>query len=126
MTEVMGNCPVCGEAFTVSELHCTKCNSSLKGEFELCEFCRLTKEQKYFVKMFLKNRGSIRDMEKELGISYPTVRNKIEEINAALGLSDGSLPSVNVSEVLKRIKAGELSVDSAVSFLTGQSEEDKI
>lgn len=126
MTEVMGTCPVCGGAFTVSELHCTKCNSSLKGEFELCEFCRLTKEQKYFVKMFLKNRGSIRDMEKELGISYPTVRNKIEEINAALGLSDGSLPSVNVSEVLKRIKAGELSVDSAVSFLTGQSEEDKI
>ncbi|UTC76895.1 DUF2089 domain-containing protein [Treponema sp. OMZ 799] len=126
MAEVMGNCPVCGEAFTVSELHCTKCNSSLKGEFELCEFCRLTKEQKYFVKMFLKNRGSIRDMEKELGISYPTVRNKIEEINAALGLSDGRLPSVNVSEVLKRIKAGELSVDSAVSFLTGQSEEDKI
>ncbi|UTC74776.1 DUF2089 domain-containing protein [Treponema sp. OMZ 792] len=126
MTEVMGTCPVCGGTFTVSELHCTKCNSSLKGEFDLCEFCRLTKEQKYFVKMFLKNRGSIRDMEKELGISYPTVRNKIEEINAALGLSDGSLPSVNVSEVLKRIKAGELSVDSAVSFLTGQSEEDKI
>lgn len=65
-------------------------------------------------------------MEKELGISYPTVRNKIEEINAALGLSDGSLPSVNVSEVLQKIKAGKLSVDSAVSFLTGETEEDKV
>jgi len=126
MIEVIGTCPVCGDTFTVSELHCSKCNSSLKGEFELCEFCRLTKEQKYFVKMFLKNRGSIRDMEKELGISYPTVRNKIEEINAALGLSDGSLPSVNISEVLQKIKNGELSVDSAVSFLTGEPGEEKI
>ena len=65
-------------------------------------------------------------MEKELGISYPTVRNKIEEINAALGLSDGSLPSVNVSEILQKIKNGELSVDSAVSFLTGEPGEEKI
>ncbi len=120
MSEVLGLCPVCKGEFKVSELHCSKCNSSLKGNFELCDFCKLNDEQKYFVKMFLKNRGSIRDMEKELGISYPTVRSKIEEINLTLGLSDGNEPKVNVSEILEKIKSGEMSADAAVSVLKGE------
>ncbi len=121
MAKVLGKCPVCNNGeFKVSELHCANCNSTLTGNFELCDFCKLTDEQKYFVKMFLKNRGSIRDMEKELGISYPTVRNKIEEINAALGLSDGNETKVNVSEVLAKIKTGEMSAEDAVSILKGE------
>ncbi len=120
MAKVLGACPVCNSEFKVSELHCDKCDSTLKGSFELCDFCKLTDEQKYFVKMFLKNRGSIRDMEKELGISYPTVRNKIDEINLALGLSDGNASKVNVSEVLAKIKSGEMTTDDAVSILKGE------
>ncbi|AGT42932.1 DUF2089 domain-containing protein [Treponema pedis] len=124
MAEVMGKCPVCGGEFTVSKLHCKACNSSLVGEFELCEFCKLTKEQKYFVKMFLKNRGNIRDMEKELGISYPTVRNKIEEINCALGISDSNGTEFDIGSILKKIKSGEMKVEKALSVLRGEDSEE--
>lgn len=120
MPEVIGLCPVCGGAFTVSELHCKACNATLSGDFALCEFCKLSKEQKYFVKMFLKNRGSIRDMEKELGISYPTVRNKLEEINYALGLSDTNKMEVDVDSVLQQLKTGEIKVSDALAVLRGE------
>lgn len=120
MPEVIGRCPVCGGEFSVRELHCKSCNTAVSGDFELCEFCKLTKEQKYFVKMFLKNRGSIRDMEKELGISYPTVRNKIEEINYALGLSEENKMEVDVGTVLQRIKTGGMKIDEALSILRGE------
>ncbi len=125
MIEVLGKCPICGSDFTVSELFCTSCKARLHGEFSLCDFCKLSNEQKYFVRMFLKNRGSIRDMEKELGISYPTVRNKLEEINYALGLSSPQQPQTDVAKILDKIKNGEMSAEDAVSILRGEATSDQ-
>jgi len=80
-----GKCPICNEELKVSRLNCPQCNSSLKGEFDTCKFCQLPAEQIEFVEVFLKCRGNIKEVEKELGISYPTVRNRLDGAIQALG-----------------------------------------
>lgn len=115
---VIGTCPICGGYLTVSKMHCKNCNTHLEGSFSLCEFCILTKEQKHFVKMFLKNRGNIKDLEKDLGISYPTVRSKLNDIIRALGMdSKDDEEQVNKAEILAKVSSGEISAEEAADLL---------
>ncbi len=115
---VIGTCPICGKNLLVAKLHCSSCGTNIDGSFNLCEFCMLSKDQKHFVKMFLKNRGSIKDLEKELGISYPTVRSKLNEIVKALGMPlDDDEPKVNRAEILAKVSSGELTADEAADLL---------
>ncbi len=80
-----GQCPVCNNELTVTKLSCAKCGTKLEGEFSTCKFCRLPAEQRDFIEVFIKCRGNIKDVEKELGISYPTVRNRLDAAIEALG-----------------------------------------
>jgi hypothetical protein len=64
-------CPVCGNRLTVTRLCCYKCSTVIEGSFRPCEFCNLPSEDLEFIKIFIKCRGSIKEVEKELGISYP-------------------------------------------------------
>jgi Uncharacterized protein conserved in bacteria len=114
--EVPGNCPICGGETKVTEIHCRKCETTLKGEFDLCKFCRLTEQQKYFVEVFIKNRGNIKEIEKELGISYPTVRNKLDEVIFALG-HKVEKPAVNQKDILEKLSRGEISKEEALKLL---------
>lgn len=70
---------------SVTRLTCTHCPTKLEGEFTTCKFCRLPSEQREFIEVFIKCRGNIKDVEKELGISYPTVRNRLDGAIEALG-----------------------------------------
>ncbi|MCK9152358.1 DUF2089 domain-containing protein [Methanobacterium alcaliphilum] len=114
--EVLGNCPICQNETKITEIYCKKCETTIKGEFELCKFCRLTKEQQYFVEVFIKNRGNIKEIEKELGISYPTVRNKLDDVIFALGHKVDKT-SINQKEVLEKLSNGEISKDEALKLL---------
>lgn len=80
-----GQCPVCNHELNVTKLSCTHCGTKLEGEFSSCKFCRLPAEQRDFIEVFIKCRGNIKDVEKELGISYPTVRNRLDAAIEALG-----------------------------------------
>ena len=80
-----GICPVCSHELSVSRLNCTFCPTKIEGDFTTCKFCRLPNEQREFVEVFIKCRGNIKDVEKELGISYPTVRNRLDAVIEALG-----------------------------------------
>jgi hypothetical protein len=82
--ELPAICPVCHERFNVKQLGCDVCGSVLEGNFELNRLSRLPREMQQFVITFLKCRGNIREMEKILEVSYPTVRARIDEIVAAL------------------------------------------
>ncbi len=73
-------CPVCGGNYETTMLTCKKCKSQLSGNFTGCEFCKLSDEDTKFILTFVKCRGSIKDVEKELGISYPTVRGKLDTV----------------------------------------------
>jgi hypothetical protein len=83
---ILGKCPVCGEGLGVTRLRCSACATELSGEFEVCPYCRLDPEQERLVSVFLRTRGNIREVEKELGISYPTVRARLDEVVRALGM----------------------------------------
>lgn len=83
--KVPGQCPVCNQELIVTKLSCTHCSTKLEGEFTSCKFCQLPAEQRDFIEVFIKCRGNIKDVEKELGISYPTVRNRLDAAIEALG-----------------------------------------
>ena len=119
--EVPGECPVCGENLNIARLYCTHCDTSIEGKFDLCKFCRLSKEQRAFIDVFIKCRGNIKEVEKELGVSYPTVRNKLDNVLEALGYSSGLRVDDNAAEekkaVLAMLQNGEIDYDQALQML---------
>ncbi len=83
--DVISTCPVCSGELAVTRLHCRSCGTTIEGEFSVGRFGRLTREQLVLLESFLRSRGNLRDMERELGISYPTVRSRVEALVRALG-----------------------------------------
>lgn len=83
--DVIATCPVCASELAVTRLHCRSCGTTLEGDFSVGRFGRLTREQLVLLESFLRSRGNLRDMERELGISYPTVRSRVEALVRALG-----------------------------------------
>ena len=124
MPDVLGRCPVCGDELQVTRLHCPACHTAIEGVFSLGRFQRLAPEQLAFLEVFVKNRGVIRDVERELGISYPTVRSRLDDVIRALGFEVREEPQPDVAEaqarrreVLERLDRGEISVEQAIELL---------
>ncbi|MFP4136193.1 MAG: DUF2089 domain-containing protein [Candidatus Acetothermia bacterium] len=119
--EVIGSCPVCGERMRVTELQCSNCLTQVKGQFELGNFSRLNEEQREFVEIFIRLRGNIKEVEEELGISYPTVRKKLDEVIEALGYipeeSPGDEKDEKRREVLNALDEGEIGFEEAKNRL---------
>lgn len=119
--EVIGKCPVCNHELEVTRLDCNYCGTTIEGHFDLCKFCKLSDEQKNFIEVFVKNRGNIKEIEKELGISYPTVRNKLENVIEALGYNPKyPTNNVNKKEILEKLSAGEITSEEAIKLLKGE------
>jgi len=87
--DVIATCPVCSGELTIARLHCRSCGTALEGEFGVGRFGRLDREQMSLLESFLRSRGNLKEMERELGISYPTVRGRVDALIRSLGLSDG-------------------------------------
>jgi Uncharacterized protein conserved in bacteria len=117
--EVLGKCPVCGSNTEVTKISCNACGTKIEGQFKLCKFCMLTEEQKAFIDAFIKCRGNIKEVEKELGVSYPTVKNKLEDVANALGYKSEPEPEIpgKKKEILDKLDSGELSVEQALDML---------
>lgn len=120
-----GKCPVCGEKLSITKLSCPKCSSSIEGEFQPCEFCRLPEDDLEFIKVFIKCRGNIKDVEKELGISYPTVRGKLDGVIKGLGfevstketLKENEDKTAVKNEILDQLSKGEVTPKEATEKL---------
>jgi len=82
---VVTGCPRCGGRLQVRELACSECRITVRGDFEPCEFCALPEDQLAFLRLFVSRRGNLREVERELGISYPTVRARLDDLLRALG-----------------------------------------
>lgn len=113
-----GICPICGHGLSVSRLDCGYCSTKIEGEFTLCKFCQLPDEQRDFIEVFIKCRGNIKDIEKELGISYPTVRNRLDAIIEALGYkvekTDNTADiKVKKQDVINALDRGEITPEEA-------------
>lgn len=115
---LLGQCPVCSNELKVTELTCLKCKTKISGEFHLDKFSRLDKEKLYFAEVFIKNRGNIKEIEKELGISYPTVRKLLDEVIIALGYTNKiEYSESEKNEILEKLSKGEISSEEALKML---------
>lgn len=125
--DVISTCPVCSNELSVTRLHCRSCGTTLEGEFSVGRFGRLTREQLLLLESFLRSRGNLRDMERELNISYPTVRSRVEALVRALGFGprEGSEEADEAAasqatdlaaarqQILERLAKREISADEA-------------
>lgn len=115
-------CPVCGQTMEVTRLKCGRCGTELTGEFAPCRFCMLEEKHLQFVEVFLRCRGSIKEVEKALGVSYPTVKNMLDAALTALHLDEKpELRAVREEEekadILARLSNKEIDVDTAIEAL---------
>jgi len=98
----------------------------VEGHFELCKYCRLEPNHLTFLELFLKSRGNVKDVERELGLSYPTVRNRLDAMLAALGYAPEPEESGDVArrkrEILEALDAGKISPDDAIKQLRERKE----
>ena len=119
---LIGTCPVCHGAFRVTRLSCEACGAQLEGDFPLDRFARLSDDQLHFVEVFLTSRGNIREVERVLGISYPTVRAKLDGIIEALGYRTErpQRSNVNHKAVLELLDRGEITAEEALRRLKGE------
>ena len=94
MRKILESCPTCGGAMAVSELSCTVCDTVVRSRYTPCPFCRLSPEDLAFMLLFVRSRGNVKDMERELGVSYWTIRGRLNELIATMGLGgDDETPS---------------------------------
>jgi hypothetical protein len=105
--DVISTCPVCEGELTISRLHCRSCGTALEGEFGVGRFGRLSKEQMALLESFLRSKGNLKEMERELGISYPTVRGRVDALVRALGLGEGDEGESEADEAASAVEAPE-------------------
>src|SRR5579863_2999364 len=125
MRPIILKCPSCDGNLTVARLRCPECAISIDGEFAPPALLKLSGAQIDFIEVFIKNRGIIREVERELGVSYPTVRARLDEVIQALGYSSKSaVDDVSASDgaerrriVLSELKAGKLTPEEALAAL---------
>jgi hypothetical protein len=109
-------CPDCKQPLKISRMACAACGMSMEGEFETSPLAQLSMEDQTFVMAFIRSHGSIKKMESVFGISYPTVKNRLNAISAALDKSFQA-PSPNLY-VLEQLARGEISVEEALEKLS--------
>ena len=111
--DVISTCPVCQGELMISRLHCRSCGTALEGEFGVGRFGRLTREQLALLESFLSARGNLKEMERELGISYPTVRSRVDALVRALGLGDGDAEAQDDEEPVPAEPQPAAPIDAA-------------
>jgi hypothetical protein len=122
MQPLPSNCPLCNGELTVTRIYCRSCDSTIEGRFTAGAFSQLTLEQLAFAETFIRCEGKITRMEAELGLSYPTIRNRLHEVIRALGYEPGEGEPGGMSEgerrkILESLENGEISYEEAMKML---------
>ncbi len=123
MNQLPPKCPLCGGEIIITRLYCRECDSTIEGRFSDGIFSQLTPEQLAFVEMFVRCEGKFTRMEDELGLSYPTIRNRLHEIIRAMGYEPGGVdeaPGLTDQErqmILEELEQRLISVEEATRLL---------
>lgn len=110
-------CPSCASKLRVVQLDCPSCEAQVRGDFDTCPVCSLEGESRRIFDLFLAARGNLKEVQRRLGVSYPTVRQRVDEV---FRLIEGEPEPPEPSSVLARLKAGEIDVDEAERLLRGE------
>ena len=125
MNPMMTICPVCGERLAVTRLECRACQTSIDGQFDPGRLGRLTTDQLAFVETFVRCEGKLNRMERELGLSYPTLRSRLIELIRQMGYPVGPETAARSEEertrVLDLLAAGEIDSAEAMRRLEGEA-----
>lgn len=114
------SCPSCGSALAVTQLNCTSCGTGVVGKFELSPFFRLKPESLKFLEVFVRNRGNVKEMERETGESYWTIRRQLDEVITEMGFEQAPTEddlSAKRQEILAQLSRGEIDVPEATRLL---------
>lgn len=135
MYPVPTECPVCHDDLHVSQMVCRTCGAEIRGQFAMDRLSQLIPEQRHFVEVFLLCEGKLNCVQDELGISYPTVRNRLDEIIRALKRERTAAPqptpmpqvapapiastkdAAQHQEILDRLASQEISLEEALQLL---------
>ena len=138
--DVISTCPVCSSELAITRLQCRGCGTAIEGDFNVGRFGRLGRDQLALLESFLRARGNLKELERELKLSYPTVRARIDALVKSLGLGDAvPVPDDGAGdgsgnrtgetaglrrEVLERLARHEITADEAASLIRalGRSE----
>ncbi|MBO8142330.1 MAG: DUF2089 domain-containing protein [Firmicutes bacterium] len=116
----IGRCPVCNDDLEVRRLECVNCGTAVEGRFVQSRFDRLSPEQQEFVEVFLLSRGNIKEVERVLGISYPTVRNRLDAVLEAMGHKvERDSGGERRAQILAALDRGEITAAEAIKMLKG-------
>lgn len=114
--KLISKCPFCNAELTISRLICGGCDTQIDSAIDVPTFFRLPEDLQEFVLIFLRCRGNIREVEKALGISYPTVCKRLDLVNELLG---NRPPRANRNEILQQLERGEITAKQAAQLLKG-------
>ncbi len=123
MRKIIEKCPACQSEVIVTRIRCMECECEVIGEFQPTIFNRLTPEHLTFVETFVRLRGNIKEMERELRVPYSTIRNHLDDVIKELGFATGTHPELedlsaaSQQEVLDRLESGEITVEDAAEEL---------
>lgn len=125
MKTALSKCPICDGDLTVTRLHCNTCDTVIEGRFANGAFAGLTPEQLDFIEAFVRCEGKMNRLEDELALSYPTLRNRLQEVIRALGYEPGKEETPDVSDekrrsILEELDSGKISAEDAMRLLNGE------
>jgi hypothetical protein len=134
--DVISTCPVCSSELSITRLVCRGCGTAIEGDFNVGRFGRLSRDQLALLESFLRARGNAKELERELKVSYPTVRARIDALVRALGLADGAPVGDGMDagsgapgemadlrkETLERLARHEITSEQAAAVLRGRKE----
>jgi len=124
MNTIPTRCPLCGGEVAVTRIYCRDCDTTIEGRFVGGPFSQLTPEQLKFVEIFVRCEGKITRMEEEIGLSYPTIRNRLHEIIRALGYEPGGgeeavgLTNEDRQRILEDLDTGRINAEDAMRMLS--------
>lgn len=143
----LGACPICDQRLLVTEYACRSCGTAIRGRFDRCDLCALPGDLLHFVRLFLRVEGNLREVERRLGLSYPTVKARLAAVNAALdaagaepagaepvdadpagpdpagGEAAGTHRDAERLGLLRRLRGGEMSFDQVMRRLDAEGAE---
>jgi hypothetical protein len=121
MNRLLTACPVCGERLEVTRLLCRSCDTALEGHFDLGRLGRLSPDQLHFVETFVRCEGRLNRMEREMELSYPTLRSRLGDIIRQMGFAVGPEAATGAAEerhrILDELAAGRITSEEAMRAL---------
>jgi hypothetical protein len=112
------NCPVCSARLATTRLTCPSCSTELSGSFTSCEFCALTNDDRDVLRVFLSSRGNMKELERHLGVSYPTARARFDALLSKIGIDrPAAAPAPSRVELMEQVARGEIDIEEALSRL---------